>query len=101
MPLLVTKFFNKGVWELSMLESAMGIGVVIGGVLLGVWGGFKSKIFTSILGVIGIGFGVLLLAAAPANLFFLAFAGMVTLGAMNPIANGPLMAIMQSKVPPV
>ncbi len=100
MPLLVTKYFNKGVWELSMLESAMGIGVVVGGVLLGVWGGFKSKIFTSIMGVMGIGLGVLLLAAAPASLFFMAVAGMVMLGVMNPIANGPLMAIMQSKVPP-
>lgn len=100
LPLLVTKHFQMGVWELSILESAMGIGIVVGGVLLGVWGGFKRKTVTSMIGVIGIGLGVLLVGVAPANLFYLAVAGSIVLGIMNPIANGPLLAIMQSKVPP-
>lgn len=100
MPLMVTQHFNRGVWELSLLESAMGIGIVAGGLTLGVWGGFKSKITTSLLGVIGLGLGVLVFGLAPANVFWIAVAGMAVLGFMNPIANGPLQAIMQSKVPP-
>ena len=100
LPLLVTQHFQLGVWQLSLLESAMGIGIVAGGIALGVWGGFKSKIVTSMLGVIGIGIGVLLTGIAPANFFYLAVAGMVVSGFMNPMANGPLMAIMQTKVPP-
>ncbi|MBA4385492.1 MAG: MFS transporter [Anaerolinea sp.] len=100
MPLMVTQHFNAGVWELSALESSMGIGVVIGGLLLGVWGGFKSKIITSLTGVIGLGLGVLIFGLAPANAFWMAIVGMVLLGFMNPIANGPLQAIMQSKVAP-
>jgi DHA3 family macrolide efflux protein-like MFS transporter len=100
MPLLVTQHFSKGVWELSLLESCLGFGIVGGGLLLGVWGGFKRKIVTSMVGVIGLGLGVLILGLAPANMFFLAIAGMIILGVMNPIANGPLQAIMQSKIPP-
>lgn len=100
LPLLVTKHFLKGVWELSLLESCLGFGIVGGGLLLGVWGGFKKRILTSLAGVIGIGIGVLLVGLAPANAFYLAVAGMVVLGLMNPMANGPLMAIMQSRIPP-
>jgi MFS transporter, DHA3 family, macrolide efflux protein len=100
LPLLVTQHFGKGVWELSLLESCIGFGVIVGGLLLGVWGGFKKRIVTSMIGVIGLGVGVLLVGIAPSNLFFLAVVGMVVLGVMNPIANGPLQAIMQSKIPP-
>lgn len=100
MPLLVTKHFSLGVWELSILQSASGIGIVAGGLLLGVWGGFKKRIVTSMIGVIGIGLGVLLMGLAPSNLFFMAVMGMAITGIMSPIANGPLQAIMQSKIPP-
>jgi len=100
LPLLVTQHFKLGVWELSILESSLGFGVVAGGILLGIWGGFKRKIVTSIMGILGIGLGILFVAAAPSNFFYLAVTGSVILGIANPIANGPLMAITQSKVPP-
>jgi DHA3 family macrolide efflux protein-like MFS transporter len=98
-PLMVTQHFKAGVWELSILDSVVGVGVVIGGVLLGVWGGFKSKIVTSLSGVIGLGFGVMLFGIAPGNMFWLGVVAMAVLGFMNPMANGPLQAIMQSRVP--
>jgi DHA3 family macrolide efflux protein-like MFS transporter len=100
LPLMITQHFKAGVWELSALESSVGIGVVIGGLALGVWGGFKRKIVTSLTGVIGICLGVLVFGLAPANAFWMGLVGMVLLGFMNPIANGPLQAIMQSKVAP-
>jgi DHA3 family macrolide efflux protein-like MFS transporter len=100
MPLLVTKHFMKGAIELGLLESTMGIGIIIGGVLLSVWGGFKKKIATSLTGIIGLGLGVLLIGLAPANLFLLAIAGNVLLGFMIPMANGPVGALMQSIVRP-
>ena len=98
-PLIVTQVFKKGVWELSLLDSIMGVGVVVGGLLLGVWGGFKSKIFTSLSGVVGLGFGVLLFGIVPDNMFWAAVVAMGLLGFMNPMANGPLQAIMQARVP--
>ncbi len=100
MPLMVTQHFQKGVWELSLLESVMGIGIVAGGLTLGIWGGFKNKMITSLLGIIGMGLGVFLFGLAPSNSFWLAVVGMAILGVMHPIANGPIMAIMQSKIAP-
>ena len=100
MPLLVTQYFKKGVWELSLLDSMMGIGFVVGGVLLGIWGGFKNKVVTSMFGVMGIGLGIMLVGVVPAGLFPLAVAGTALFGFMMPMANGPMQALMQSKVPP-
>jgi DHA3 family macrolide efflux protein-like MFS transporter len=99
-PLLVTKHFGKGALELGLLESAMGIGIIVGGILLSIWGGFKKKIATSLTGIIGLGLGVMLTGLAPANLFVLAIIGNILLGLMLPIANGPIGALMQSIVRP-
>jgi len=98
MPLLVSKHFGGGALEFSWMESAMGAGVVIGGVALGVWGGFKRKVFTSGLGIIGMGIGVAMIGLAPSSLLGLAIAGSCLTGFMNPMTNGPLFAIIQSKV---
>jgi DHA3 family macrolide efflux protein-like MFS transporter len=78
----------------------MGIGIVVGGLTLGVWGGFKNRVHTSLMGVIGLGLGVFIFGIAPSNMFWLAVVGMGFLGLMNPIANGPLQAIMQSRIEP-
>lgn len=100
MPLLVTQHFQGGALQLGWLESAMGIGTILGGVTLGVWGGFKRKILTSILGILGIGAGVLMMGFVPAGLFPLALAAMLVMGFMNPLANGPLFALLQATVRP-
>jgi MFS transporter, DHA3 family, macrolide efflux protein len=99
-PLLVTKHFGKGALELGLLESVMGVGIIAGGILLSIWGGFKKKIATSLTGIIGLGIGVMLVGLAPANLFGLALAGNVILGLMLPVANGPIGALMQTLVRP-
>jgi DHA3 family macrolide efflux protein-like MFS transporter len=100
LPLLVTKHFEKGAIELGLLQSVMGVGIVAGGILLSVWGGFRKKIVTSMTGIIGLGVGVILIGLAPADFFLLAVAGNVLLGVMLPIANGPIGALMQSIIRP-
>lgn len=100
MPLLVTKHFGLGALELGLTDSLFGIGMIAGGLLLSAWGGFKRRILTSLLGIIGLGLGVVAVGFAPANLFWLALAGMAVMGFMNPITNGPLHAILQATVKP-
>ena len=100
MPLLVTKHFEKGPLELGFVDTAWGVGMIAGGILLSIWGGFKRKIITSMLGLIGLGAGITLVGLAPASGFVLALAGMFIAGAMNPITNGPLISIVQSIIKP-
>jgi DHA3 family macrolide efflux protein-like MFS transporter len=100
MPLLVTKHFQGGAFQLGWVESAWGFGVIAGGLVLSVWGGFRRKVVTSMIGVIGIGIGILLVGLAPSNLLALAIAGYFLSGFMNPLVNGPLFATIQTIVRP-
>ena len=100
LPLLVTQHFNGTAWHLSAVEAGMGIGVIAGGLLLGAWGGFRRRIITSLLGVMGIGLGTLLIGLAPASAFVLVVVLVGMTGLMMSLANGPLMAILQATVAP-
>ncbi len=99
LPLLVKDHFSGGAWHLSLLESVLGVGIIVGGVALSAWGGFKRRIYTILMGILGIGTGILLTASAPADWFWLAVVAHALLGVMSPIANGPIMALMQARVP--
>lgn len=99
-PLVVTKVFGKGVVELGWLETVFGVGVIVGGVALGAWGGFKRKILTSLLGILGISIAVILVGVAPADRFIVLLAAYLVLGVAQVFANGPLTAIFQSAIEP-
>jgi MFS transporter, DHA3 family, macrolide efflux protein len=100
MPLLVTRHFELGAIEYGLTSSLFGVGMISGGLLLGIWGGFKKRIVTSMLGITGLGAGVILTGLAPANMFWLALVGMSVTGFMSPITNGPLHAVLQATVRP-
>ena len=99
-PIFVTQHFNGGAIQLAGLESAWGIGVVIGGTLLGIWGGFKRRILTSLVGLIILGIAVTMMGLLPSWALYLAIAMMFVIGFANPITNGPLFAVIQSSVAP-
>jgi MFS transporter, DHA3 family, macrolide efflux protein len=99
-PLLVTKYFGKGALELGSLDSFFGIGMILGGITLGVWGGFKKKIATSLTGIVLFSFAILAIAAARADQFWIMLVSMFLIGFMMPMANGPIHALFQSVVEP-
>jgi len=99
-PLMVTKVYQGGAVQLGLLDSVFGIGVIVGGLILSAWGGFKKRISTTIIGIIGIGAGILIFGSLPGRFFYLALSGIFLLGFMQVFANGPLHAILQSTVEP-
>jgi len=98
-PLLVHDHFGGGAADLSLLEAIAGGGILLGGLALGAWGGFKRKIYTSLMGIIGIGAGSLVMGLAPFNAFWVALIGAFLLGAMISMCDGPLHALLQATVP--
>jgi DHA3 family macrolide efflux protein-like MFS transporter len=100
LPLFVTKHLHGGAMQLGWLEAAVGGGIVLGGLLLAVWGGFRRRIVTVFCGIVGMGAGVLALGFAPANGLWIAVGAFGVVGAMNALANGPLQALLQSHVDP-
>ena len=100
LPLLVREHFGGGALQLGWFNSAFGIGAVAGGVLLGVWGGFKKKIYTTQMGLIGLSIGLGLIGFASETMMVTAMAGILFVGIMITITNGPITAILQSTVDP-
>jgi DHA3 family macrolide efflux protein-like MFS transporter len=100
LPILVTRHFHGGAVQLASLNAAYGLGFLAGGLLLGVWGGFRRRIATSLMGLLGLASGAVLLGLAPAGAFWLGLGGMALIGVMNPLTNGPFFAILQSVVAP-
>jgi len=100
MPLLVTKYFGGEALEIGALQSTLGVGLLVGGLTLSAWGGFRRKVVTSMAGIIGGGVGMLIVGMAPASFFWMAIVGIFVTGFMNPLINGPLMALVQARVDP-
>jgi DHA3 family macrolide efflux protein-like MFS transporter len=49
-PLQVTRSFGAHVWRLTAIELIFSVGMMLGGILIASWTGFKNKIHTIILG---------------------------------------------------
>jgi DHA3 family macrolide efflux protein-like MFS transporter len=54
-PLQATRNFGAEVWRLTAIEVAFSIGMMAGGVLMSVWGGFKNRIHTMALATLFFG----------------------------------------------
>ncbi|MBN1121559.1 MAG: MFS transporter [Anaerolineae bacterium] len=99
LPLLATDHFGGGALQLAWLEASFGLGMIAGGLLLSMWGGFKEKIFTGMLGVVGLGVGLLIVSAAPGAYLWVGVAGLLFASLCNAMANGILFSILQIVVP--
>ncbi len=100
LPLLVSKHFGGDAAQFSLLEAAMGVGIVVGGLVLSVWGGFRRKIYTTMLGFVVSGASLVVLGLAPSGSFGMALAAISVVGLVMPLIDGPIMAIVQAKVAP-
>lgn len=99
-PLLITEHFGGGVRELGWFDAAFGLGAIAGGVLLGVWGGFRKQIVTAMSGLVALGIGIGSIGLVPADGFPIVIAAALFAGLTLPIVNGSLGATMQATVDP-
>jgi DHA3 family macrolide efflux protein-like MFS transporter len=99
-PLVVTQHFQGGALELGWLQSAAGVGALLGGIVLGVWGGFRRRILTVLLTLILDGVAITLFGLTPATAFALAVGLIFLAGVLESISIGSMGAIAQAIVPP-
>lgn len=100
LPLLVRNYFGGSALELGWVESAFGVGTVLGGLTLSAWGGFSRRIVTTLSGLIASSVGFFLVAASPPSLLGMTIAGVFVIGVMITMINGPIQAILQATVDP-
>jgi DHA3 family macrolide efflux protein-like MFS transporter len=100
LPLFVLQRLHGDAAALGWLTSAFGVGLLAGGLLLGVWGGFRKRIFTTLAALVALGVVVVGLGLTPEGSFAVALAAMGATGVVVPLANGPVLAILQATVAP-
>ena len=85
MPLLIKDHFGGDALQLGWVNSIFGVGVIVGGLALGIWGGFKKRIFTGMMGLIGIGIGIAMIGVAPSSALYIVMIGNLIMGVMMPM----------------
>lgn len=100
LPILVSGHFGGQAIHLAWLEATMSVGVILGGLTLGIWGGFNRRILTTLLGLFGLGLGTMAVGLVPATGFNLGLGVLFVAGFALPITNGPVHAVVQSVVSP-
>jgi DHA3 family macrolide efflux protein-like MFS transporter len=95
-PLQTARNFGGEVWRLSVIEITFSIGMLLGGILISVWGGFRRKTTTIALSCVV--FGGLTVGLGLAGNFPLYVAFMTVIGLSVPLYNTPVMALLQTHV---
>jgi MFS transporter, DHA3 family, macrolide efflux protein len=98
LPILVTSHLEGDVLKLGWLDSAFGVGMIAGGLILGAWSGFKRRIVTCLLGVIIAGISTIGLGFTTVSLFSLGITSSFLVGVGLSVANAPITAALQSVV---
>lgn len=97
-PLLVGRTFGDEVWRLTVGEMTYSLGMILGGVLIAAWGGFKSKINTTVMA--GGLYGVIMLGLSIAPVFGIYLIFNALIGVTSPCYNTPLTVSIQERVEP-
>ncbi len=100
LPLVVTNHFNGGAMELGWLQSANGVGMIAGGLLLGAWGGFRKRVVTAMTSIIISGVFIEVFSFMPPELFSVAVGCVFVFAVFNAMANGTFFSSMQAVIPP-
>jgi DHA3 family macrolide efflux protein-like MFS transporter len=89
-----------GAGQFAGISSAFGVGLIVGGIALGAWGGFKRRIVTSLVGMLALGLAVIAVGLTPQGSFLWALLAMSGVGLVVPLINGPVYAILQATIAP-
>jgi MFS transporter, DHA3 family, macrolide efflux protein len=96
--LMLVRNFGEEVWMLTVLEVAFGIGMVIGGALMAIYGGKTNRIRMLIGTSIGFGFLAVALGLSPNLIFF--YAVFFVIGLAVPAFSTSAMTLLQETVEP-
>lgn len=93
--LFVSRVYGETYWYLSAVELAGFIGMVAGGILMSIWGGFKSRVTTMSVGLIA--FGSLAIGMGLSKQFALYLALMIIYGVAITMVQTATTTLIQEK----
>lgn len=99
-PLMSMDHFGGTTVHASIAEISFAVGMLFGGVVLGIWGGFKNRGVGIVLSVVMMGVPIALSGLLPPGGFWVFAICCAAMGLSVPFYNGPVTALMQEKIPP-
>ena len=99
-PLMSMEYFGGSPAHASIVETAFAGGMLAGGLLLGVWGGFKKKAFTMSSSMLLMGMSLVISGLLPINGFPLFAVCSGLMGLSSPFYSGVQTALYQEKIKP-
>lgn len=99
-PLLIIDHFNGDATDLGLWLSLFSVGTLLGGLVLGVWGGFKRKVVTAQTSLILMGLSTVAVGLVSSDMFWVGMIANTMVGLLLPIINGSYGATLQSVIAP-
>ncbi len=96
-PLILSKTNNSSI-ALGVIQTSFGLGGIIGGLIMTVWGGTKNKIYSLLGGILFSGIVMIFFGISKTVIYLSIFGFLLTV--LGVITNSSSQAIWQSKVPP-
>lgn len=97
-PLMSIDYFHQGTQGAALVETIWSVGMLLGSVVLGFWGGTRNKVYTMLGSVLFLGVTLVLTGLLPPS-GFTAFAVLTMLmGLSAPFFNSIFTALIQEKV---
>jgi DHA3 family macrolide efflux protein-like MFS transporter len=97
-PLQVARNFGAEVWYLTAIEIAFSAGMMLGGLAIGFWGGFRNRIYSMALSCFLTGASTVVIGQPVSFAVYLAI--MLFMGLTLPLYNTPSTVLFQTKVDP-
>lgn len=97
-PLMVSRTFGAEVWRLTASEMTYSLGMILGGLLIASWGGFKQKM--KMVMSAGALYGLLMIGLGTMPLFVLYLVCNTLIGMTSPCYNAPVTVTLQERVEP-
>jgi DHA3 family macrolide efflux protein-like MFS transporter len=99
-PLMSMSYFGGTATHASIVEIVFAAGMLVGGLLLGVWGGFKNRALSIIFSIALMGVALFISGLLPINGFLIFAICSVLMGFSSPFYSGVQIALIQEKIQP-
>lgn len=99
-PLMSLDYFGGTTLQASFAEITFSVGMIIGGIILGMWGGLKNRGIGISISIALMGVPIYISGLLPQNGFWGFAVLCVIMGISVPFYNGPVTALMQERIAP-
>lgn len=97
-PLMTMEYFGGTTTHASIVETVFATGMLLGGVALGIWGGFKNRIVSIVGSLLLMGIALTIAGLVPTSGFTIFVISSGLIGLASPFYSGVQTAFIQEKI---